>query len=282
MTTAKNSTTAFLWLHVTDQCQLMCRHCATDSSPEGTHGSMTIADWTRVIDEAADAGVRQVQFVGGEPTLYPGLPTLIAHALSRTLGVEVFSNLVHVTDELWQVFSQPGVSLATSYYSDDAGEHAGITGRPSHARTRANIGKAVELGIPLRAGVIDLGDDQRVEQARAELAELGVTRIGYDRVRALGRGRSCGTAGGAEALCGQCGDGVAAIGPDGEMRPCLFARWVSTGNVRDRTLTELGTDLPEVRAELLADGMPDRRARELVGGPCNPRNDGSDCYPHNE
>jgi hypothetical protein len=30
----------------------------------------------------------------------------------------VFSNLVHVTDDLWEVFSQPGISLATSYYSD--------------------------------------------------------------------------------------------------------------------------------------------------------------------
>lgn len=270
----------FLWLHVTDRCQLLCRHCATDSSPEGTHGSMTIGDWTRVIDEAAEAGVRQVQLVGGEPTLHPGLPELIAHALSRTLAVEVFTNLVHVTDELWQVFTQPGVSLATSYYSDDAGEHAGITGRPSHARTRANIAKAVALGIPLRAGVIDLGHGQRVEQARAELADLGVTDVGYDRVRALGRGAGGGTSCAAEALCGQCGDGVAAIGPDGAMRPCLFARWVSTGNVHDRPLADLGAAMPEARAELLSRGMPRREA--LVGGPCNPRSDGTDCYPHNE
>lgn len=272
---------SFLWLELTGRCQLACRHCYADSSPAGSHGWMTSADWVRVIDEAPEWGVRLVQFIGGEPTLHPALPELIDHALSRALAVEVFTNLVHISDELWDTFAQPGVSLATSYYSDKADQHAAVTGRPSYARTKANITEAVRRGIPLRAGVIDLGDGQRVEAARTELADLGVARIGYDRLRQIGRGvRDEDTR--AKQLCGRCGDGRAAVRPDGTVSPCVFARWVRTGSVLDGPLSAAVTTIPAARAELVEQGMPMRRGRG-----CNPDDDGcppngGDCYPVNE
>src|SRR6187399_1754788 len=186
--TVEKPRVTFLWLELTGRCQLSCVHCYADSSPSGNHGSMTTADWKEVIAEAAGMGVRTVQFIGGEPTLHPDLDELIRHALSHALAVEVFTNLVHVSDRLWATFSQPGVTLATSYYSADADRHAAVTGRRTHRRTRANIVKAIGLGIPLRAGIVDLGPQQRAGEARSELIDLGVPAIGYDRLRRLGRG----------------------------------------------------------------------------------------------
>jgi hypothetical protein len=70
-------------------------------------------------------------------------------------------------------------------------QHAAITGRAgSHARTKANIAEAVRRSIPLRAGVIDLTDDQRSAQAVVELTELGVPDVGVDMLRQVGRGVS--------------------------------------------------------------------------------------------
>ncbi|WP_433358805.1 radical SAM protein [Streptosporangium sp. CA-115845] len=83
----------FLWLEVSGKCQLTCLHCYANASPQGTDGVMTPQDWTRVIDEAAALGVRLVQFIGGEPTLYRPLPDLIGHALAAGVQVEVYSNL---------------------------------------------------------------------------------------------------------------------------------------------------------------------------------------------
>ncbi|SFQ82095.1 Radical SAM superfamily enzyme, MoaA/NifB/PqqE/SkfB family [Amycolatopsis rubida] len=245
--------TSFLWLEVTGRCQLECRQCYAESGPSGTHGSMTRADWTRVLDEAAALGVETVQFIGGEPTLYPHLALLVEHALALRFGVEVFSNLVHVTDELWELFSRPGVSLATSYYSDDPAQHAAVTGRPSYARTKANIAEALGRGIPLRAGVIDLGGGQRADDAQRELVELGVPAVGYDRVRQVGRGVRDRQAG-VEQLCGHCGDGVAAISPDGAVWPCVFSRWLPVGNVLDDAL-----------AAILSSGEAERVRAELTG-----------------
>ena len=239
---------------------------------------MTGADWVRVIDEAADCGVPVVQFIGGEPTLHPALSELINHALSRGLVVEVFTNLVHVPDKLWDAFAQPGVSLATSYYSDDADQHATVTGRPSYARTRANITEAVRRGIPLRAGVIDFGDGQRAQHAIDELAVLGVQKVGYDRLRQVGRGAHDRRQPSAAQLCGQCGDAVAAISTDGSVWPCVFSRWLPIGDVRRQPLREIFSGLPAARTRLAAQGMPVPAGTAVGASRCNP---GDDCWPYN-
>ncbi|WP_216207466.1 radical SAM/SPASM domain-containing protein [Amycolatopsis aidingensis] len=280
---------SFLWLELTGTCQLACAHCYAQSGPSGTHGSMTRADWVWVLDQAAEMRVEIVQFIGGEPTLHPDLPGLIDHALACGLEVEVFTNLVHVTEPLWEVFTRPGVSLATSYYSDDPDQHAAITGRPSHARTKANIAEALRRGVPLRAGVIDFGmvDDaaQRSERAHTELADLGVPAVGYDRVRQVGRGvrdQQPGTA----QLCGRCGDGVAAISPNGDVWPCVFSRWLPIGNVLDVELARvLSSPLAdEVRASLeqAFRGHANTDDTQACGPNCSPVCDPVNCGPRCE
>jgi MoaA/NifB/PqqE/SkfB family radical SAM enzyme len=213
---------------------------------------MTDADWRRVIDQAASVGVGAVQFIGGEPTLHPGLAGLIDHTRAAGIQVEVFSNLVHVPAALWDVFARPGVSLACSYYSDDSEEHAAVTGRAgSRQRTRANIAEAVRRSVPFRVGVIDLGGGQRVEQAVTELTAMGVTQVSSDRVRGVGRGSAAGP-GRAEELCGRCATDVLAVSADGSVWPCVFSRWLPVGNVLESSLPEIlsGARLLGVRREL--------------------------------
>ncbi|MGH7883662.1 MAG: radical SAM protein, partial [Candidatus Dormibacteraceae bacterium] len=122
---------SFLWLEITGKCQLECVHCYAESGPHGSHGRMESEDWMRVIDQAAELGAAAVQFIGGEPTLHPALPLLVRHALDRQLRVEIFSNLVRVKPELWELFQLPQVQLATSYYSAAAEQHNAITKRSS-------------------------------------------------------------------------------------------------------------------------------------------------------
>lgn len=263
------SDVSFVWLEITGKCQLQCVHCYADSGPSGSHRVMETADWSRVIDEAAGLSVGMVQFIGGEPTLHPALPQLLEHALLRGLEVEVFSNLVHVTPALWELFSLPGARLACSYYSDDASQHAAVTGRAgSHARTRANISEAVRRAVPLRVGVIDLSGEQRSTQAIRELTELGVADVGMDRLREVGRGIGSGEAN-TDQLCGQCASNVLAVSPSGEVWPCVFSRWLPVGNVKESSLGEIvaSTALRDVRADL---GEQFARRAEGMAPPCVP------------
>lgn len=270
--TAPMTKTTFLELEITGKCQLACSHCYADSGPTGGHGTMTADDWRSVLRQAADLGVPEVQFIGGEPTLHPDFPALLDHALAQDLRVQVFSNLVAVRPALWDRFRCPAVSLATSYYSDTADQHAQVTGRrASHNRIRDNIRQAVQLGIPLKVGIIDTFDGQRVEQARSELEALGVQRIHIDRQRGVGRAAT--TAPTVDELCGKCGTGRAAIGPHGDVWPCVLSRFLApAGNVRT---TLLKTILQGTTMAALVAQVP--KHRSATG--CNPNNDGSDCSP---
>jgi MoaA/NifB/PqqE/SkfB family radical SAM enzyme len=233
---------SFVWLEITGTCQLGCNHCYADSGPAGTDGAMTLDDWSSVIDQAAGLGTKMVQFIGGEPTLHRGLPHLVGHALGRGMQVEVFSNLVHVPPRLWDVFELPGVQLATSYYADNAEQHERITkGRGSYTRTKANIVEALRRSIPLRVGVIDVEDGQRVNEAREELAGLGVTgEVRVDHLRQVGRGvREQQPS--VSQLCGHCARGKVAVSPTGDVWPCVFSRWLPVGNVRHDALAEILT-----------------------------------------
>ncbi|GHB03833.1 hypothetical protein GCM10010305_53710 [Streptomyces termitum] len=185
---------------------------------------MTVRDWSNVIDQLADVGTLDVRFIGGEPTLYPSLPALIKHAHGRILGIEVFSNMTHIRPELWDTFTEYGVKPATSYYSDTFEEHDRVPQlRGSHRKTRAHVQKALELGIPLRGGVVAVQAGQRVQEAARDLAALGVGTVGGDWTWAFGRA-SNGAAPTVADLCGHCTHEKCAIGPTGDVWPCVLGR----------------------------------------------------------
>jgi MoaA/NifB/PqqE/SkfB family radical SAM enzyme len=124
-----------LWLDLTRRCQLSCSHCYNSSGPDGDHGTMTSEDWIRVLDEATDCGVQQIQLIGGEPTMHPAGAKLVEHALGLDLRVEIYTNLVHLPAPWWELFQRDGVSLATSYYSAQAAEHNADPGQHRAGRS---------------------------------------------------------------------------------------------------------------------------------------------------
>lgn len=263
-----------LELEVTAGCQLACTHCLSLSSPQGTHGVMTYDDWRTVITDAAALGIPQIQLIGGEPTLYPHWRNLVDLSLSLGQRVEVYSNLYKVVPTAWETFERPGVSLATSYYSDTPAEHEAITTKSgSHQRTRANIREAVRRGITLRAGIVDVLPGQRVTEARAELVTMGVQHIKTDRVRAVGRAAEiAGTTPCVSELCGRCGDRRAAVLPNGDLTLCVLSRFMPVLNVKERRLAGI-VGGPEWQAAVAL--IPKRATAK-----CTP-DDSNDCDPSN-
>lgn len=259
-----------LALDLTRRCNLQCTHCYNDSSPLGGHGTMQLDDWHRVVTEAHAYGVTRLQMIGGEPTLHPGLADLTGHAVADGMQVEIYTNLVHVPPATWRLFEQPGVSVATSYYSADPATHDTVTRRPSHNKTRANIAEAVVRGVDIRVGIVATSGPDHATGAAHDLATLGVLRFGVDQVRPFGRGRvpaqhRLNDTGG---LCGRCGVHGAAVGPTGDVSPCVMSTWIVVGNVHDTTLSDLlGAVTPPVVSDTDDSGG---------SGGCDP---GCECQP---
>ncbi len=79
-----------LLAELTHRCPLQCPYCSNPLALEKAGVELDTATWLRVLGEAAELGVLQVSFSGGEPTLRRDLEELVA----RAAGLGLYSNLI--------------------------------------------------------------------------------------------------------------------------------------------------------------------------------------------
>ncbi|MGI8467426.1 MAG: radical SAM protein [Pyrinomonadaceae bacterium] len=277
----------FLWLEITSKCNLYCGHCYADSGPHSSlHGEMQLKDWINILSEAASLGCRQAQFIGGEPTLHPNLTEMINRAVTDFgyQTVEVFTNGTNLSAELIKFFTNKKVTLATSFYSDDAEVHDRITNRAgSFTRTVEGIRRAVEAGIFIRAGVIEtIYNRGHYGAAKSFLNNIGVKQIGYDRERGIGRGANAQVAiksNPMKELCGRCWQGKLCVTADAKTFPCVFSRFLDLGDPREgldsilksKRLNDFRAEMSELfPAKFVGDEIADSPTACQPDIPCSP------------
>ena len=244
----------FLWLELTNRCNLQCVHCYANSGPYGSNSVLTTADFRGLIQEAAELGCRQVQFIGGEPTLDPALPELIEHAHHCGMDfLEIYTNGRRLSESLLTCLAAFEVNVAVSFYSIDPGMHDLITQTPgSHRDTLANLRRIINAGINLRVGVIEMAENRSTISETVEyLLGLGIANVGVDGARKFGRaisGDRC-AATDIQELCGSCWRGSLCIHPDGTASPCIMSKQWSVGSLSNSSLTDLAhsNSLREIR-----------------------------------
>jgi MoaA/NifB/PqqE/SkfB family radical SAM enzyme len=282
----------FVWLELTRKCNLECSHCYAESGPRlPLHDRMRHDDWLCVISECKSLGANAIQFIGGEPLLYPRIEELVSHA--RKVGIasiEIFTNSTPLTHEKTRLFAKYGVKFATSFYASDAATHDGITGRKgSFDKTVAGISAAIGRQIPVRAEIIDVThSEELVSSAEDLLRSLGVTKVSRNRLQSVGRGQngsrprySVGD------LCGNCGSRRICITSEGSVFPCIMARKVSLGNVLHEPIAEImgSTTLQSFRRVIDSEDRARRNnqrhpmyaAAEGLGDRCGPES--PECGP---
>jgi MoaA/NifB/PqqE/SkfB family radical SAM enzyme len=203
------------------------------------------SDWVSVLEQGAALGCREVQFIGGEPTLFKDLLTLVEK--SRELGytfIELYTNATLLTDDQLNELMAYNVNIATSFYSHNPETHDLITQRKgSFERTVRTIKMIVQKGMPLRIGIIRLPQNEGHLQATIDfLVSLGVKRdnIKADRVRGEGRGATLvQEKDDYSHLCGACWKGRLAVSSDGAIYPCIFARKFKVGNIMQEQLDDV-------------------------------------------
>lgn len=241
-TTSNNPVLDFLWLEITNQCNLQCQHCYSESSPYSTDRNLlTEQDYLRIIKDARILGCRQIQFIGGEPTLNKSLTRFITYA--REIGyefVEVFTNLISLHPSLVEFFSRHQVAVATSIYSDTPGLHDQITKLPgSHQRTLSNVRALIDRNVELRAAIVIMDENKNAVKTTVDfLRGLGIIRVSVDHLRTFGGARS-GMACALDSLCGNCANNILAVGPDGLVAPCIMSKEWAVGSVFNTSLHEL-------------------------------------------
>jgi pyrroloquinoline quinone biosynthesis protein E len=77
-------------MEVTHRCPLHCLYCSNPLEMAKQEAELETEEWLRVLDEAAELGVLQVHFSGGEPLLRRDLLPL----LERAAELGMFTNLI--------------------------------------------------------------------------------------------------------------------------------------------------------------------------------------------
>lgn len=234
----------FLWLELTNRCNLRCVHCYSESHPGGGERDLlTTEAYEDLMGQAYELGCRRLQFIGGEPQLHPDLLRLLTRAKETGFEfVEVFSNLTRLPEDTLRFAAEAGIRFATSVYSDDPAVHNAITTvGSSHARTIGNLERLVAAGVGTRAAVIRIDQaPEAVERTKRFLHGLGVPSVRDAEVRAFGRGQALlDRPAELDGLCGHCWDGKLCVAPDGDAFACVMARRWPVGNVLQASLAEI-------------------------------------------
>ena len=294
----------FLWLELTNRCNLKCVHCYTESDPHsGDRDLLEAEQYESVMDQAYALGCRKIQFIGGEPQLNRDFSRLLAHAQETGFDfIEVFTNLTRLTDDTLRFASLHGVCFATSVYSYDAKIHDAVTTvRSSHTRTIANLKRLVDEGVETRAAIIDVrGDESGIGLTKQFLKDLGVGSVRASRVREFGRGEAVtGHSAQMSALCGHCWSGKLCVAPDGVTYPCVMARQWPVGSILEESLADIieGMSLRNTRREIFESAWlpklnprsecdpcpqscdPDIMSCEPGAGDCLPLTCPQSCHP---
>jgi MoaA/NifB/PqqE/SkfB family radical SAM enzyme len=225
----------FAWLELTGRCTLACSHCYSESGPGVVTGPVLNHEaWRMVLRRLAESGCQRIQFIGGEPTLYPGLADLVnCAAMLEFEEIEVFTNGLRVKPELFAVILKTATRLAISLHAGTPDGHDQVTGiAGSFARTADMIRSATAAGIPLRIAVIDHGNEGAARSAIEVAHRWGISEVETYALQAVGRASSSATATAAR-FCGLCGRDMVCVRWDGNLYPCVFQRTEPSGRVAD-------------------------------------------------
>jgi len=183
-------------LALTYGCNNACRHCYNEPErkqmpPLGTDG------WRRVLRKLASVGVPQVIFTGGEPTLCPGLPELIAEAdrLGLVCGLNTNGRRL-ARSSFTRALARAGLShVQITLESCRADVHNAMTGAASFDETVRGIRGALQAGLhTITNTTLTRRNIDHVEQIVEFLARLGLGTFAANGMIYSGQGRTTGDA----------------------------------------------------------------------------------------
>jgi len=189
----------FIQWHLTERCNLRCRHCYQGGSKVR---EMTVGEVKREIDGATQTfqaweqehGIRvspSIHFTGGEPFLYRGLSDVLAYSKATGYGVAMMTNGCLITKERAKKISHLGISDIQVSLEGPPVLHASIRGRGSFQAAAKGVEALVSAGNSVSANVtLSRLNIDKIEETVEVAKAIGFDRIGFSRMVPCGRGRA--------------------------------------------------------------------------------------------
>jgi MoaA/NifB/PqqE/SkfB family radical SAM enzyme len=158
---------------VTRYCNARCSFCL--APPDGAHPAADTL--THRLDWLLSRGVKTIHFCGGEPTIHPALPQLLAHVHTRGGNMRLTTNAIAVSDTLLPVLRATGTQVKVSLHGDRE-HHDDIVGREAFDHTTRNLRRLVAAGVPTSVQTtVVAGSTWVVDWVAGFCLEVGVRRL---------------------------------------------------------------------------------------------------------
>ena len=121
-------------------CNQKCVHCYAAGQTLSDEAELTTEEWKKILDSCRSAGIPQVTFTGGEPTMREDLFELISYA--RWFISRLNTNGIRLTEEYCRKLHEAELdSVQVTFYSADPAVHNRLVGAPRYEETLAGIVK---------------------------------------------------------------------------------------------------------------------------------------------
>lgn len=129
-------------------CNQRCVHCYAAGQTHADETELSTEQWKRIIDILREAGVTQITFTGGEPTLRSDIFELIEYG--KWFITRLNTNGILLTQDFCAKLKAASLdSLQITFYSADESVHNALVGAQKYNETVAGIRNALAAGLNL-------------------------------------------------------------------------------------------------------------------------------------
>ena len=179
----------FLYLYPTTVCGLRCRHCYVGNERLNAANTMPVAYAAEVMDYfKVTGGHDKLYLLGGEPTLHPELPAIVAAARDRGYSVTISSNGDFDDTVFDHIPPQQLASFNFSLESAHPEVHRSIRINPRNFdQVTGHIRRAAELGYQVRVMcTVSQQNRERALDLIRYVADLGAHTLSFHNLGRTG------------------------------------------------------------------------------------------------
>lgn len=178
-------------LELSHRCPLRCPYCSNPVQLEKKSAELDSETWKRVIREAADMGMMQIHFSGGEPTVRPDLEELVKQADEVGLYTNLITSAVMLDRARVERLADAGLQHVQISFQDTLPDKADWVGgyKGGHQKKLEVAAMVTDAGLPLTVNAILTRHNlERAGDLIDMAVDLGARRLELANVQYYGWG----------------------------------------------------------------------------------------------
>jgi radical SAM protein with 4Fe4S-binding SPASM domain len=174
---------------ITSRCNLRCRHCPIEASPEApVDGDLPHDRIRSLLLELSLAGVQEIMISGGEPLCHPAFTAILRETEASGPRVILRTNAMLITREVAAQLAGFGITRIRVAFDGAEQIHDAIRGRGAYQKALAGTRNLVNCCTdPIAELMIHTHTLEKIDDFFEDMATTGVRTIRITPVQPIGR-----------------------------------------------------------------------------------------------